>query len=56
MKVYIYIYTPNFKKKNHFKHWYFWATYQHIRMISEGSCDTESGSNDAEISASASEE
>ncbi len=25
-----------------------WATNQHIRMISEGSCDTEDSSNDAE--------
>ncbi len=28
-----------------------WATNQHIRMISEGSCDTEDWSNDAENSA-----
>ncbi len=26
-----------------------WAANQHIRMISEGSCDTEDWSNDAEI-------
>ncbi len=26
----------------------FWAANQHIRMISEGSCDTEDWSNDAE--------
>ncbi len=29
----------------------FWAANQHIRMISEGSCDTEDWSNDAENSA-----
>ncbi len=29
----------------------FWAVNQHIRMISEGSCDTEDWSNDAENSA-----
>ncbi len=29
-----------------------WAANQHIRMISEGSCDTEDWSNDAENSAS----
>ncbi len=28
-----------------------WAANQHIRMISEGSCDTENWSNDAENSA-----
>ncbi len=28
-----------------------WAANQHIRMISEGSCDTEDWSNDAENSA-----
>ncbi len=28
-----------------------WATNQHIRMISEGSCDTEDWRNDAENSA-----
>ncbi len=28
-----------------------WASNQHIRMISEGSCDTEDCSNDAENSA-----
>ncbi len=28
-----------------------WASNQHIRMISEGSCDTEDWSNDAENSA-----
>ncbi len=28
-----------------------WAADQHIRMISEGSCDTEDWSNDAENSA-----
>ncbi len=28
-----------------------WAANQYIRMISEGSCDTEDWSNDAEISA-----
>jgi len=28
-----------------------WATNHHIRMISEGSCDTEDWSNDAENSA-----
>ncbi len=28
-----------------------WAANQHIRMISEGSCDTEDWSNDTEISA-----
>ncbi len=28
-----------------------WAANQHIRKISEGSCDTEYGSNDAENSA-----
>ncbi len=28
-----------------------WASNQHIRMISEGSCDTEDWSNDAEKSA-----
>ncbi len=28
-----------------------WSPYQHIRMISEGSCDTENWSNDAEYSA-----
>ncbi len=28
-----------------------WAENQHIRMISEGSCDTEDWSNDAENSA-----
>jgi len=27
-----------------------WAANQHIRMISEGSCDTEDWSNDAENS------
>ncbi len=29
----------------------YWEAYQHIRMISEGSCDTEDWSNDAENSA-----
>ncbi len=29
----------------------FWAANQHIRMISEGSCDTEDWSNDAENTA-----
>ncbi len=29
----------------------FWAAYQHFRMISEGPCDTEDWSNDAENSA-----
>ncbi len=28
-----------------------WAAHQHIRMISEGSCDTEDWSNDDENSA-----
>ncbi len=28
-----------------------WAANQHIRMVSEGSCDTEDWSNDAENSA-----
>jgi len=28
-----------------------WASNQHIRMMSEGSCDTEDWSNDAGISA-----
>jgi len=32
-----------------------WAANQHIRMISEGSCDTEDWSNDAENSALPSE-
>ncbi len=31
--------------------WFFWAANQHIRIISEGSCDTEDWSNDAENSA-----
>ncbi len=29
---------------------FFWAANQHLRMISEGSCDTEDCSNDAENS------
>ncbi len=29
----------------------YWVSNQHIRMISEGSCDTEDWSNDAENSA-----
>jgi len=33
-----------------------WAANQHIRMISEGSCDTKDWSNDAENSALLSEE
>jgi len=33
-----------------------WAENQHIRMISEGSCDTEDWSNDAENSALPSQE
>ncbi len=33
-----------------------WAVNQHIKMISEGSCDTEDWSNDAENSALASQE
>ncbi len=33
-----------------------WAANQHIRMISEGSRDTEDGSNDAENSALPSQE
>ncbi len=33
-----------------------WAPTQHIRMISEGSCDTKDWSNDAEISALSSQE
>ncbi len=28
-----------------------WAANLHLRMISEGSCDIEDGSNDAEITA-----
>ncbi len=32
-----------------------WVSNQHIRMISEGSCDTEDWSNDAENSALPSE-
>ncbi len=36
--------------KNMKKH-FSWAANQHIRMISEGSCDTEDWSNDAENSA-----
>ncbi len=30
---------------------FFWAAKLHVRMISEGSCDTEDWSNDAENSA-----
>ncbi len=33
-----------------------WAANQHIRMISEGSCDTEDWSNDAENTALSSQE
>ncbi len=38
---------------NGFKYWYnnnkkYWAANQHIAMISEGPCDTEDWSNDAE--------
>ncbi len=39
------------KKKN-----VLWAANQHISMISEGSCDTEDWSNDAENSALPSQE
>jgi len=34
----------------------YWAVNQHIRVISEGSCDTEDWSNDAENSALPSQE
>ncbi len=34
----------------------FWAANQHIRMIYEGSCDTEDWSNDAKSSALKSQE
>jgi len=37
--------------ENIFQHIFSWAANQHIRMISEGSCDTEDWSNDAENSA-----
>ncbi len=35
---------------------YYWEANQYIRMISEGSCDTEDWSNDAENSALPSQE
>ncbi len=44
-----------FKQHNCYQHWYIiirdvsWAENQLIRMISEGSCDTEDWSNGAEI-------
>ncbi len=38
----------NIKQHNGFQHW---AANQYIRMISEGSCDTEDWSDDAENSA-----
>ncbi len=40
----------NIKQNNGFQH-VSWAANQHIRMISEESCDTEDWSNDAENSA-----
>ncbi len=43
------------KKQSWFAHKY-WAANQYIRMISEGSCDTEDWSNDAENSALPSQE
>ncbi len=43
------------KKLSWFAHKY-WAANQHISMISEGSCDTEDWSNDAENSALPSQE
>ncbi len=44
----------NMKQHNCFQHIYnnkkkSWSANQYIRMISEGSCDTEDWSNDAEI-------
>ncbi len=55
--IYIYknsekMHHKNMKQHNCFQYWYFvyWAANQHIRMISEGSCDTEDWSNDAENS------
>jgi len=50
----------NFKQHNCFQHWLIrnvsWAENQHVRMISEGSCDTEDWSDDAENSALPSQE
>ncbi len=63
--IYIYIYIYSFKKNiREQKQAIFiadnnnvsWAVNQHIKMISEGSCDTEDWINDAENSALPSQE
>ncbi len=43
--------TTDFNIDNNQKMYITWAANQYIRMISEGSCDTEDWSNDAENSA-----
>jgi len=51
-RIYIYIYILSSKTDfNIDNKKVSWALNQHIRMISEGSCDTEDWSNDAEYSA-----
>ncbi len=49
-------FPKNIRQNKCFQHWLIrrnvsWAANQHIRMISEGSCDTEDWSNDVEYSA-----
>ncbi len=46
-----YVFHKNMKQHINNNNHVSWAANQHIRMISEGSCDTEGWSNDAENSA-----
>ncbi len=41
----------NNNDNNNYYYYYYWASNQHIKIISEGSCDTEDWRNGAENSA-----
>ncbi len=53
MKFFFYLYNDQRIPNKNVVWWFpqLFSTNQHIRMISEGSCDTEDWSNDAENSA-----